>query len=241
MHPVIRSLALALACVAAVAHAGEEEIRKNLPQRLAKLPKIDSVAETPIPGVYEVVVGGDIIYTDAQGDHVINGQILKLQPDAAPRNLTEERQNKLANVDFSKLPLKDAIVWKSGTGKRRIAVFADPNCGYCKKFERELQQVKDVTVYTFLIPILGGDSPQKLRDIWCAKDNTAAWTDWMLNNVPPKRSLGQCDTPQDRNMQLAQKHRVRGTPAIVFEDNTVVPGMLDAAGLEKRLASTKKG
>jgi len=116
-------------------------------------------------------------------------------------------------------------------------VFADPNCGYCKKFERDLQAVKDVTVYTFVIPILGGDSPEKARSIWCAKDNTTTWRNWMLEGSNPARLMANCDSSAlERNLALARKHRVNGTPAIVFEDGTRVPGALPAAEVEKRLS-----
>lgn len=218
------------------AWADEADIRRNLPQRVPKLPPIESVSPTPIAGIYEVVIGGEIVYSDAQGNHLIRGEILQTNP---MRNLTEERSAKLSGFDFAKLPLKDAVVWKNGNGKRKVAVFADPNCGYCKRFERELQQVKDLTVYTFIIPILGGDSPQKSRDIWCSKNQTQAWLDWMLRNQTPPRQMGSCDTPMERNLQLAQKHRVRGTPGIVFEDGSFVPGMLPAADLEQRLSGGK--
>jgi len=129
--------------------AQEAVIRKNIAERLPEFPKIDEVTKTPIPGIYELRLGTEVVYSDEQGNHLIEGSLIDTRSRA---NLTEARQNKLSAIDFASLPLKDAMVWKQGTGARRIAVFADPNCGYCKKFERELQQVKDVTVYTFLIP-----------------------------------------------------------------------------------------
>jgi thiol:disulfide interchange protein DsbC len=216
----------------------EPAIRKALAERLKGLPPIDEVSKSPLPGLFEVRIGNDIVYTDANGDYIVNGQIIELKTQ---RNLTEERVAKLTAIDFEALPLKDAIVWKNGTGKRRIAVFADPNCGYCKRFERELGNVKDVTVYTFLIPILGGDSPDKAKAIWCAKDSTAAYRNWMVDGTTPPKLLGDCATPLDRNLELSRKHRVTGTPAIVFENGVRVPGMLTADQLEKQLASNSKG
>jgi thiol:disulfide interchange protein DsbC len=121
-------------------------------------------------------------------------------------------------------------------------VFADPNCGFCKRFERELQTVKDLTVYTFLYPVLGGDSPEKSRDIWCAKNNTKAWRDWMLDGTKPAHSMGQCDTAAlARNVALGRKHKVTGTPALVFEDGKRVPGAMSPEQIEKQLvaASTR--
>jgi len=217
--------------------ADEAAIRKNIAERLPDFPKIDEVSKTQMPGLYELRVGTDLYYTDELGDHLIEGQLI----DTRNRlNLTEARISKLTAIDFASLPLKDAIVWKTGTGARKIAVFADPNCGYCKKFERELQQVKDVTVYTFLYPILGGDSPAKSRDIWCAKDSTKAWRDWMLDGATPAKSLGQCDTAALlRNVNLGRKHKVNGTPALVFEDGRRIPGAMSIEQIEKQLVASR--
>ena len=234
----LRSL-LALAAFALAAQfaaAQEAVIRKNIAERLPDFPKIDEVSKTPIPGLYELRVGTDVLYSDEQGNYVIEGNIIDTRTRA---NLTKAREDKLNAIDFASLPLKDAIVWKQGSGARKIAVFADPNCGYCKKFERELQQVKDVTVYTFLIPILGGDSPEKSANIWCAKDNAKAWRDWMLDGKAPPLSMGQCETPVARNLALARKHKINGTPAIIFEDGSRVPGALGAEQLEKQLVASR--
>lgn len=236
----VRRALLAAFCVTAFlqpAWADEAAIRKNIAERLPEFPKIDEVSKTPIPGLYEVRVGSDLFYTDENGQHlIVEGQMIETK---TRNNLTEQRVSKLTAIDFATLPLKDAIVWKQGTGARKLVVFADPNCGYCKKFERDLVNVKDVTVYTFLLPILGGDSPEKSRDIWCAKDNTKAWRDWMVQNTPPARAMGQCDTAAIvRNVNLAKKHRVNGTPALVFEDGKRVPGALPADQVDKQLAAS---
>lgn len=228
-------LALWLACLQ-TAFAQEAVIRKNIAERLPDFPKIDEVTKTPIPGVYEIRIGTEVLYSDEQGSYLIEGHLIDTRTRA---NLTEARVAKLTAIDFSTLPLKDAMVWKQGTGARKIAVFADPNCGYCKKLERDLQQVKDVTVYTFLIPILGGDSPEKATNIWCAKDNTRAWRDWMLEGKTPPRSMGACETPIARNLALSRKHKVAGTPAIVFEDGTRVPGAVGTEAIEKQLVASR--
>jgi thiol:disulfide interchange protein DsbC len=230
---------LALAATLAVAQAVPQEaaIRKGLAANMDNLPKIDEISRTPLPGLFEVRIGNDIFYTDADGSYAVRGEIYDLK---SRRNLTEERVDKLNAIDFSQLPLKDAIVWKTGTGKRRIAVFGDPNCGYCKRFELELAKTKDLTVYTFLMPILGPDSVQKSEAIWCAKDPTAAWRAWMLDGTPPPKVPAKCSTPIQRNIELGRKHRVNGTPAIVFEDGSRVPGMLNAQQLEHRLGGVPK-
>ena len=228
-----------LGLIAASAPAQEATIRKNLAERLPNLPKIDEVSKSPVEGLYEVRLGHEVLYTDADGGYLIQGQIIDTR---ARRNLTEERINKLTAIDFATLPLKDAIVYKVGNGKRKIAVFADPNCGYCKRFERDLQAVKDVTVYTFVFPVpIGPDSDVKSRNIWCSKDRLKTWQDWMLRGVPPPEAGDKCDSAAvARNLEMAHKHRVTGTPARVFEDGTRIPGALNTAQIEQQLAGVGK-
>ena len=219
------------------ASADEAAIRKTIAERMPDFPKIDEVTKTPIPGVYELRVGSEIFYSDETGNHLIDGQLIDTR---SRNNLTEARLNKINAIDFASLPIKDALVWKSGSGARRMVVFADPNCGYCKRFERDLQRVKDVTVYTFLLPILGGDSPEKSRNIWCAKDNTRAWLNWMLEGTVPPRTMGECDSSAiERNTLLARKHRVNGTPAVVFEDGKRIPGAMSTEQIEKQLVASR--
>ena len=232
----LAALSLALA-LAAPAFAQEAVIRKNLAERLPNFPKIDEVSKSPIPGLYEVRIGAEIFYTDEQGNHIIDGSLIDTRSRA---NLTQERIDKLTAIDFAKLPFKDALVWKSGTGERKMAVFADPNCGYCKRFERDLNEVKNVTVYTFLYPILGADSLEKSKNIWCAKDRTAAWRDWMLEGTTPGKTMGQCDTGAlQRNAEFGRKYRINGTPAIVFEDGKRSPGAMNTAQIEQQLVASR--
>lgn len=232
------ALLLALAATG-LAQAGEAEIRKALAERLADLGKVDEVTKLPIAGLYEVRVGTEIYYTDETGNYLIEGQLLETKTRT---NLTEARIAKLTAIDVSSLPLKDAIVWKQGDGSRKLVVFADPNCGYCKRFEREVRAAKDLTIYTFLYPILGGDSPEKSRNIWCAKDRGKTWVDWMVDGVVPPKAMGECDASAlQRNAALGRKHKVNGTPALVFEDGRRVPGAMKLDDLEKQLlASAKK-
>ncbi|TXC65448.1 DsbC family protein [Piscinibacter aquaticus] len=232
----LAALSLALA-LAAPAFAQEAVIRKNLAERLPNFPKIDEVTKSPIPGLYEVRVGNEIFYADEQGNHIIDGSLIDTRSRAG---LTQERIDKLTAIDFAKLPFKDAIVWKSGTGERKMAVFADPNCGYCKRFERDLNEVKNVTVYTFLYPILGADSLEKSRNIWCAKDRTAAWRDWMLDGATPAKAMGQCDTAAlQRNAEFGRKYRINGTPGIVFEDGKRSPGAMNTQQIEQQLVASR--
>ena len=229
------ALALA-ACLLPAAFADDAAIRKNIAERLPNFPKIDEITKTAIPGLYEIRLGTDIRYTDEQGTYLIEGDLVDLRTRT---NLTEERVAKLTAIDFKSLPLKDALVWKQGTGERKLVVFADPNCGYCKKFERDLQAVKNVTVYTFLYPILGGDSPEKSKAIWCAKDNTKAWRDWMLKGTPVNDSA-DCDASAlQRNFAYGKKHRINGTPGLVFEDGSHRAGAMDTDAIEKLLAANR--
>jgi len=235
MKNPLRGLAAVLlaACFASAAFADEAAIRKNIAERLPDIPKIDEIQKTGMPGIYEIRIGTDILYTDENGSYLIQGEVIDTKTRV---NLTEQRIAKLTAIDFKSLPLKDAIVWKQGTGERKLVVFADPNCGYCKKFERDLQEVKNVTVYTFLYPILGGDSPEKSKAIWCAKDNTKAWREWMIKGTPAENSPN-CDTSAlQRNYAFGKKHRINGTPGLVFEDGSQRAGALNADAIEKLLA-----
>ncbi len=228
--------AAGIAAVASPAFADEAAIRKNIAERVPDFPKIDEVTKSAVPGLYEIRVGSDILYTDENGNYLIEGQLIETKTRT---NLTEQRVAKLTAIDFKTLPLKDAMVWKQGTGERKLVVFADPNCGYCKKFEKDLQAVKDVTVYTFLYPILGGDSPEKSKAIWCAKDNTKAWRDWMIKGTPAADSP-QCDTSVlQRNLALGRKYKINGTPGLVFEDGKHQPGAASAEVVEKQLVLSR--
>jgi thiol:disulfide interchange protein DsbC len=185
-----------------------------------------------------VRIGTELFYSDEQGNHIFQGSLIDTRTRT---NLTEARIDKLTAVDFASLPLKDAVVIKQGNGARKLAVFVDPNCGYCKRFERDLTTVKDVTIYTFLYPILGPDSNVKSRDIWCSKDAAKTWRSWMIDGAAPVKTMGQCDSAAlDRNVEFGRKYRVQGTPALFFEDGTRKPGALPAAEVEKLLVSAKK-
>ncbi|MBH9579344.1 DsbC family protein [Inhella proteolytica] len=234
----ILTLALA-AMLGCSAEANEATIRKALAQRLpANFPPVDEVRKSPVAGLFEVRFGTEIKYTDAKGEFLFDGDLIDLK---TRKSLTQERVDKLTAVDFDSLPFKDAIVWKRGNGKQRVAVFADPNCGYCKRFERTLQELKDVTVYTFVIPILGSDSRDKSRDIWCAKDSSDAWLSWMLKNRLPEKVAGSCDeAPLERNLAFARKYAIHGTPAVLFEDGTRAPGAIPLEALMERLAKAEK-
>lgn len=232
-HPL---LAAALALLSLSASAQEATIRKNIAERVPQLQKIDEISKTPMAGLYEVRVNGtELFYTDAEANFLIQGQLFDTRQR---RNLTEERLDKLTAISFDALPLKDAFTVVRGNGKRKIAVFEDPNCGYCKRFERDLEKINNVTVHTFLYPILSADSAEKSKNIWCAKDKAKAWQDWMLREQVPAAT--SCDTAAiARNLELGRKHKITGTPTLIFADGSRVPGALNAQQIEKQLGDIK--
>lgn len=236
-HPTISALlATALATLSLCASAQEAAIRKNLAERLPNLPKIEEVSKTPMAGLYEVRVNqSDVFYTDAEGNYLLQGQLIDTRSRS---NLTEDRVEKLSAIDFKSLPFKDSFTIVRGNGKRRIAIFEDPNCGYCKRFEKDLARIDNVTVHVFLYPVLGPDSQAKSQAIWCAKDKARAFEDWMLRSVAPAAT--SCDTSAiQRNLALGQKYRVTGTPTSFLPDGTRLPGAVPLEKIEQALANNK--
>lgn len=225
-------LAAAAFALSFAASAQEAVLRKTLAERIPQMEKIDEVRTTAMPGLYEVRIGTDLFYTDAKGNYVIQGELIDTK---ARRNLTEDRINKLTAVDFAALPLKDAFTIVRGDGKRKVAVFEDPNCGYCKRFERDMQNVDNITIYLFLYPILSPDSAEKSRNIWCAKDRATTWHDHMLRDKTP--NTASCDTSAlQRNLAFGKKYKITGTPTLIFTNGSRVPGAISAQDVEKRLA-----
>jgi thiol:disulfide interchange protein DsbC len=216
--------------------AGEAEIRKNLAARIPQFAKIDEVSKSPMPGVYEVRINGaEIFYTDEQGNYLLQGNLIDVK---ARKNLTEARVEKLSEVAFDKLPVNDAFKIVRGNGKRKLAVFEDPNCGYCKHFERDLKTVDNVTVYLFLYPVLGADSTAKARNIWCAKDKAKSWNDWMSSEVKPDAASTDCDVAAvQRNVEFGRKYNITGTPTLIFSDGSRAPGAIPAAQVEQKLSA----
>lgn len=215
----------------------EAAIRKALSERMPSLPKPDEVQRAPMPGLWELRFGNEILYTDDKGDFLISGPIIETR---SRKDLTAERIDKLTAVQFATLPFKDAIAIKQGTGARRLVVFSDPNCGFCKRYERELLNLKDVTLYTFLYPILGKDSQDKSRNIWCAADPAKAWRDWMVDGRLPPPAAARCDASAlDRNTALGQRHRVESTPTSVLEDGTRRSGAFSGPEVERLIQSAK--
>jgi len=234
---IARALTAALAAVffaipAFAQGAAEAEIKKNVEAALGKEVKVDSVRDAGFLGLYEVVINGDIVYTDRKASYLVLGDVVETK---TRRNLTEQRKNKLAQIKFSDLPLELAVKQVRGNGKRVFATFEDPNCGYCKKLAKDIATMNDVTIYTFMLPILSPNSEEKSKAIWCAADKAKAWNDWMVNGVEP--ATGKCDASAiDKVSALGRKLGIRGTPTIFFADGTRIPGYVPAAQLEQNLA-----
>jgi thiol:disulfide interchange protein DsbC len=228
------TIALLTAISASTVHAQsgvEQKVKNELQKQLGERAQISAVRSTPVPGLYEVAIGNDVVYTDATARYLVQGEIIDLKTGT---NLTEQRSHDLNRIKWSDLPLNDAIKVVRGKGARQIAVFADPNCGFCKKLEKSFQQLDNVTIYTFLVPLLSADSATKSKQIWCAADRNKAWNAWMLENQAPTGS-GDCGTPLDRNTSLAKKLGVTGTPAMFFVDGSRIAGAVPLEQIEKKL------
>ena len=231
-----------LAPVLALAQAGEPAgkltseaiIKRTLEGRLGGV-KVDAVSKTPYLGLYEVRVDNEILYTDEKINYIFSGTIID---GKSMQNLTEKRLRELSAVKWENLPLDAAVKTVRGNGKRVLAIFSDPNCPYCKRFEKDLAKVDDITIYTFLYPILSQDSIEKSKGVWCSADKSKAWSEMMLNGTVP--AAARCDTPIDKNLELGRKYRVNGTPTLVFANGERVPGAIPVEQLEKLLAQNAK-
>lgn len=232
LKAVVAGLAALLITHAALAN--EAEVKKAVDPVLEQLfgpgIKADAVRKAGALNLYEIQIGGDLLYTDEKVSYIINGSILDVK---AKKDITEERKQKLSQIKFSDLPLNLAVKQVKGNGKRTIATFEDPNCTYCKKLAEELQKVTDVTIYTFIYPIFP-QSGEVSKDIWCAPDRAKAWNDYLLKGVAP--SSAKCDTSGiDKVVATGKRLNIRGTPAMFFADGSRTPGYMPAAMLEKAL------
>lgn len=217
------------------ADASEAFIRKAMQGRFPDI-QVESVTKTPFNNLYEVVVGGRILYTDDKVSYIFFGNLLDTR-GGADRDLTRERSAQIASQALKKAT-DNAIKRVRGNGKRVLYTFEDPNCPYCKELQKELQKVNDVTIYTFLWPILSPDSVDKSRAIWCSRDRAKAWDDWMLRGVAPQGSA-KCETPLDKNIELAQRFGSRGTPAVFLADGSSIGGYVAADKIDQALNSIK--
>lgn len=221
----------------ACADSVEVNIKKTLQKHLGAGAPIETVTKTPYSGLYEVKIGTEIVYTDAEGKYIFIGRVVEAE---SSKDLTEARLEEVNKVKFADLPLDLAAKTVKGNGKRVIAVFEDPNCGYCKRFRKTLTEMNDITIYTFMYPILGEDSKTKVKNIWCSTDRAKAWDEWMLSAKAPAAAPSSCSAAaNDKVVELGRKLGVSGTPTVFFTDGTRVPGAIEAKKLEAKLASIK--
>ncbi|NTV69220.1 MAG: DsbC family protein [Azonexaceae bacterium] len=227
-------MALAIAFSLNVA-ADEADIRKMMEAKLGT--KVESVTKSGYMGLYEVYADGNIFYTDEKMSAiVVSGQLIDAK---TMKNVTDERMKKLTAIKFSDLPLDRAIKQVRGDGKRVLATFEDPNCGYCKRLAKELQKLENVTIYTFLLPILSEDSVKKSKQIWCSGERAKVWNDWMIDGKAPA-GREDCDTTAvSKNQEFGRKLNITGTPTMFFADGERVPGAIPLARIEQKLSQTK--
>lgn len=230
----VLSFTLAVAC-ASFAVADEADIKKAMEARLGT--KVEAVSKSGYLGLYEVYADGAIFYTDEKVSAiVVGGQLIDAK---SMKNVTDERMKKLTAIRFNDLPLDRAIKQVRGDGKRVLATFEDPNCGYCKRLAKELQKLDNVTIYVFLYPILSEDSVRKSKQIWCSSDRSKAWNDWMIDGKAPS-GREDCDTAAvTKNQEFGRKLNISGTPTMFFGDGERVPGAMPLARIEQKLNQVK--
>jgi len=227
---------LLLGCAATTAGASEATVKAALQKKYPDI-AVESVIKTPLAGIYEVFASGQLIYTDEKVAYLFtNANLIDTDKKV---NLTEERMNRLTAVRFDQLPLDLAFKKVKGKGTRKLGYFADPNCGFCKRFEQDLAKINDVTVYMFLYPVLGPDSLEKSKSVWCSKDRVKTWDDWMLKGIAPP-ATGACDTPIEKILAFGRQKNISGTPTLFFADDQRVPGAIRVDQLEQRLAAAAK-
>jgi thiol:disulfide interchange protein DsbC len=230
---------LAAACVllaAAFAHADENAVRKAFAAKFPKL-QVQSITKMPYLGLYEIVVNGEVLYADEEFQYLIDGNIISTQNMT---NLTEQRKRKLSAIDFNELPLDLAFKRVKGKGERKIAVFSDPDCPYCKRVENDLAKLDNVTIYMFLYPIdsLHPRATEISKQIWCSPDRIKAWDDYMLRKVAPKAD-SSCPNPVDKIVEYGRKKGINATPTLIMPSGERVPGAISAAQIEEYLSGSK--
>ncbi|MCX7189124.1 MAG: DsbC family protein [Methylotenera sp.] len=228
-----------LSMITSLALADEMSVKKAVEAAYPKF-KVESVSKTPYAGLYEVFMGGQIIYTDEKMTFLIAEG--RLVDPKTKKDITGERMEELTKIDFNSLPIEQAIKVVKGNGSRKLVVFSDVDCPYCKRLEQnELTNITDVTIYTFLYPIeqLHPDAASKSKLIWCANNRVKAWEDWIFNNQLPK-SAGTCEVPLEKIGQLAKKIGVTSTPTLIFSDGKRMLGAQPYKEIERAMIAAVK-
>ena len=229
--------AACLLAASSMAGANEAAVRKAF---AAKFPKaqVQSVTKLPYLNLYEIVVEGEVLYADEKFEYVIDGSIISTKNMT---NLTEQRKRKLTAIAFEELPLDLAFKKVKGNGERKLAVFSDPDCPFCRRVENDLAKLDNVTIYMFLYPIesLHPNAPGVSKRIWCSPDKVKAWDDYMQRGVQPGGD-GDCPNPVDRIVEFGRKKGINGTPTLIFPNGERVPGAISAAQIEQFLSGKKE-
>lgn len=232
----MRKLAFLAILLAAPALADEAKIRKALEPKLGGA-KIEGIQPAPVAGLWEVRLrterGLRIIYTDASGAHVIDGNIHEVRTN---RDLTEERLRKLNAIKFETLPLDLAVKVQRGNGKRVLAMFSDPYCPACRNFERVLAQMDDITIYVFMYPVIRPENADHSRAVWCSTDRAKAWLDLAAAPRPKvPEAPSSCANPVDKVLEIGQKLGVNSTPTLFFANGERMAGGLRPEDLKEML------
>jgi len=230
-------IALVAAGLAMDAYADEVAVRATV-RRLFPNAEAPAVARTPIPGLLEAAVDGQVFYITEDGRYLLGGPLVDAR---AKRNLTDARLAQINRIAFDTLDTRLAISWVQGGGARKLAVFEDPDCPYCKALEKTLKEIDDLTVYVFLYPIdqLHPEAAAKSRAVWCAPDRTKAWADVMRTGVVPP-GTANCADPIAEIAAFAKRHRITATPTLVLADGTRLVGAVPHAQLEAELRRASK-
>lgn len=215
----------------------EARLKQDLAERVPEMP-VEKISKSPVKGIYEVIAGRQIYYVDESGSYFFSGDLIDLK---TRQSVTEKRMQQVFRINFDELPLDWAVKVVRGDGKRKLAVFSDPDCPYCRKLETEMQKLENVTIYNFLFPLEGLHPQAKAKaiSIWCSEDRSKAWLDLMIRNQEPT-AKGDCENPVQKTIELGQKLRVNGTPGIIFANGRLVPGALPIAAIEKALEEADK-
>lgn len=234
---MIAAIAVLLMAFSVKANDVTAEIKSRL-QTLYPATEFTRVQSSRIKGVFEVVMGKNIAYTDSDGRYLIFGHLFDMSQQ---RDLTAELMESLNRIDIKTLPIVDAIKTVHGNGERSLFVFSDPDCPYCRKLEEELSNLDDVTIYTFLYPIneLHPEATHKSRLVWCADDRATAWADLMINRQLPQ-SADDCQNPIDQNVALARRLGIDATPTMILGDGSMVQGAILVSEIEALLAKGER-
>lgn len=232
---LIKIILLVVLTAIAIPGFANDALKLELGKKYPEI-KAERITKTTYGNLFEVFAGGEILYTDEKVTFLLLGTLVDAQTRT---NVSAARLQKLNVINFNDLPFEQAIKLVRGNGSRRMAIFADPNCGYCKRFEQDVNTTDNMTAYIFAYPILAQDSMDKSKSIWCSADRLKAWQDHMLREKPPT-AKGTCDTPIDKVLALGRKMNVSGTPTTFFEDGERIAGALTKDRIEAKLVEAKR-